>query len=199
VVFSSDNGPEDIHLRNASHSGVGSAGPFRGRKRSLYNGGTCVPFIVRWPAGQNKPGTVDNNSVLSAVDLFPTFCSLASVDIPDDSKLNREDVSDIFAGNSRARKAPLMWDWRFQIPGHVMHKSPRLAIRDGEWKLLMNPDKSRVELYNISNDPSEMNNMAKRNAVVTKRLIAKLVKWNAELPESPIDELAGKNDYPWPK
>ncbi|NQU21792.1 MAG: sulfatase-like hydrolase/transferase, partial [Candidatus Nealsonbacteria bacterium] len=51
LVFSSDNGPEDIGIGNASHSGVGSRGPFRGRKRSLYAGGVRMPFIVRWPAG----------------------------------------------------------------------------------------------------------------------------------------------------
>jgi arylsulfatase A-like enzyme len=47
ILFSSDNGPEDIHIINAGHSGVGSAGPFRGRKRSLYEGGVRVPFLGR--------------------------------------------------------------------------------------------------------------------------------------------------------
>ena len=45
ILFSSDNGPEDIHIGNAGHSGVGSAGPFRGRKRSLYEG--CLLYTSR--------------------------------------------------------------------------------------------------------------------------------------------------------
>jgi arylsulfatase A-like enzyme len=70
ILFSSDNGPEDIHIRNAGHSGVGSAGPFRGRKRSLYEGGVRVPGIIRWP-GKVPAGRVDDQSVLSGVDWLP--------------------------------------------------------------------------------------------------------------------------------
>ena len=75
VIFSADNGPEDIHIRNASHSGVGSAGPFRGRKRSLYEGGVRTPFIIRWPNGAAS-ARIDNHTPLCAVEppahiLFP--------------------------------------------------------------------------------------------------------------------------------
>jgi N-acetylgalactosamine-6-sulfatase len=197
VIFSSDNGPEDIHIRNASHSGIGSAGPFRGRKRSLYEGGVRVPFIFRWPAA-TPAGRVDNESVLNATDFLPTFCKLAGIDVPADIKPDGEDVSAAFRGETIRRTRPIFWDWRFRIHGHTLHKSPRLSIRDGQWKLLINPDHSRVELYNIPEDPSELNNLADRNPTVVKRLAERLLKWHDELPESPIDPAAGSRAYHWP-
>ena len=93
VLFSADNGPEDIAIRNASHSGVGSPGPFRGRKRSLYEGGIRVPFLLSWPEGNASRGTVDDDTPLCAVDLLPTFCALAGIDLPEGLQLDGEDMS----------------------------------------------------------------------------------------------------------
>src|SRR5688572_1323410 len=81
VVFSSDNGPEDIFIQNAGHSGVGSPGPFRGRKRSLYEGGVRVPYIVRWPA-RIPAGRIDDTSVVAGVDFMPTLCRITGVTMP---------------------------------------------------------------------------------------------------------------------
>ncbi|MBS3761724.1 MAG: sulfatase-like hydrolase/transferase, partial [Planctomycetes bacterium] len=103
VIFSSDNGPEDILIHNASHSGVGSAGPFRGRKRSLYEGGIRTPFILRWPAGNGSRGVVDNTTPLCGVDLLPTFCRLAGVDLPEGLNPDGEDMSEVFHGAQRRR------------------------------------------------------------------------------------------------
>lgn len=197
VFFSSDNGPEDIHIRNASHSGVGSPGPFRGRKRSLYEGGVRMPFIVRWP-GRVPAGRVDNTSVLTAVDFLPTVCKLAGANLPGGMGLDGENVGDVLRGRLRPRTKPIMWEWRFTIAGHVLNKSPMLAIRDGNWKLLMNPDRSRVELYDIPRDPSELNNLADRSSEVVERLSKELLAWQKTLPEGPVQAAAGRNDYPWP-
>jgi len=197
VLFSSDNGPEDIHISNAGHSGVGSAGPFRGRKRSLYEGGIREPFIVRWP-GHVTAGRIDNESVVAGVDFLPTVCKLAGVQPPADHALDGEDVGDILLGQSRPRKTPLMWEWRFHVFGEPFHRSPILAIREGDWKLLMNPDRSRVELYDIPRDPTQMNNLAEKNKDVVERLAAKVLAWQKTLPEGPIEPTAGRDDYPWP-
>ncbi len=197
VVFSSDNGPEDIHITNAGHSGVGSAGPFRGRKRSLYEGGIRVPYIVRWP-GRVPAARVDDVSVVAGVDFLPTVCRLAGVDVPAGHALDGEDVSDILLGRPRARRGPLMWEWRFHVFGEPFHRSPILAIREGDWKLLMNPDRSRVELYDIPRDPTQLNNVAEKHADVVERLSAKGLAWQKTLPPGPLEPSAGRDDYPWP-
>jgi len=198
VVFSSDNGPEEILIRNAGHSGVGSAGPFRGRKRSLYEGGVRVPFIVRWPA-RLPAGGVDDESVICGADLLPTVCKLAGVEVPKGHALDGEDRSAAIAGKPAARAKPLFWEWRFNVLGHVLNRCPMLGMRDGKWKLLMNPDGSRLELYDIPADPAEMNNLADRHPDVATRMSGRLLAWSRTLPEGPRDPGAGRNDYPWPK
>jgi N-acetylgalactosamine-6-sulfatase len=198
VLFSSDNGPEDIHVTNASHSGVGSAGPFRGGKRSLYEGGVRLPFIVRWP-NRVSAGRVDDKSVVTAVDFLPTLCRLAGVDLPAGYQPDGEDVSDILLKQSRPRTKPLFWDWRWNVIGTVLNRSPRLGIREGDWKLLMNPDRSRVELFDIPRDPSELNNLADRRPEVVKTLSEKLLAWQRTLPQGPVQPTAGSNAYPWPR
>ena len=199
VIFSSDNGPEDILVRNAAHSGVGSAGPFRGRKRSLYEGGVRVPFILRWPAGGGQRGAVDDATPLCAVDLLPTFCRLAGVEPPSPLQLDGEDMSDVFAGATRDRRTPLLWEWRFRIVGHVLNRSPMLALRDGPWKLLVNPDRERLELYHVPSDPMELDNRARDEPGLADELADRVVAWQGELPEGPVDPDAGANTYPWPR
>ncbi len=197
VLFSSDNGPEDIHVSNAGHSGVGSAGPFRGRKRSLYEGGIRVPGIIRWP-GKVPSGKIDETSVVAGVDWLPTVCKLAGITLPPDHKLDGEAVSDIFLGHSRARVTPLMWEWRFRIFGEPFHQSPMLAVRDGDWKLLLNPDRSRVELYDVPKDLTQLNNVAEHHPDVVARLSEKVLAWQKELPPGPTDHGVGQMSYPWP-
>ena len=197
VVFSSDNGPEDIHIKNAGHSGVGSAGPFRGRKRSLYEGGVRVPFIARWP--KHVPaGRIDEQSVVAGCDLLPTVCKLTAAEIPKQHALDGEDVSDILLGTPRPRNSALYWNWRFRIAGEVFHHSPMLAIREGDFKLLMNPDQGRIELYDIPRDPTQLASVAEKHPELVEQLSAKLLAWHKTLPEGPADPGAGKMNYAWP-
>jgi len=196
VIFSSDNGPESGLIPFVSHYGVAStAGPFRGIKRSLYEGGIRTPFTVRWPA-RAPAGRVDNQTILAGVDFFPTICKLAGTTA---AKGDGEDMSDAITGKTRQRRTPLLWENRYPVYGHVLDMSPMLAIRDGAWKLLMNPDQSRVELYDVPNDPAEMNNLAAAKPAVVKRLSRQLLAWRATLPKGPVDPAAGRNDYPWPR
>ena len=197
VVFSSDNGPEEIFILNAGHSGVGSPGPFRGRKRSLYEGGVRVPFLVRWP-GRVPAGRVNDTTVIGGIDFMPSLCALAGVRMPEGHVPDGEDMSRALLGTAVPRARPLMWEWRFGIAGHVINRSPQLSIRDGEWKLLLNPDRSRVELYAISRDPSETDNLAAQHPDIVERLARRVLDWRSGLPAGPVDATAGRNEYPWP-
>jgi len=194
VLFSSDNGPEEIFISNAGHSGVGSPGPFRGRKRSLYEGGVRVPGIVRWPG--HVPARVDSASVLGSVDYLPSMAKLAGITAPEG---DGEDRSAVLLGKPAPRRKPLYWEWRFNIAGHVSNISPILSMRDGDWKLLMNPDRGRLELYDIPRDPMEMQNRAAEKPDVVARMSQKVLAWRKTLPPGPVEPSAGKNDYPWPK
>jgi len=194
IVFSSDNGPEDIHIGNAGHSGVGSAGPFRGRKRSLYEGGIRVPFIVRWP-GHVPAATINETSVVAGCDLLPSVARLTGAAVPKEHALDGEDMSDVLLGASRKREKPLFWNWRFRIAGEPFHHSPMLAMRDGDYKLLMNPDRSRMELYDIPNDPTQLTNLVEKHADMAERMAGQLLAWHATLPAGPTDPGAGKMNY----
>ena len=74
-----------------------------------------------------------------------------------------------------------------------------LAIRDGDWKLLMNPDRSRVELYDIKKDLTQLNNVAEHHPDMVARLGEKVLTWQKELPPGPTDPGAGQVSYPWPR
>jgi arylsulfatase A-like enzyme len=104
VVFASDNGPGPSGQVGRDRSLVdqygkdllGSPGPFRGGKGSLYEGGARVPFIVRWP-GHVPAGRVDDTSITGAVDWLPTLCGLAKISCAS-SHLDGEDVSSAWMG-----------------------------------------------------------------------------------------------------
>lgn len=198
VIFTSDNGPEVMEISNASHSAAGSPGPFRGFKRSLYEGGVRVPLLVRWP-DHIKENTVDSNSVISAVDFIPTLTTLCGLSTGDKLKLDGEDMSSSWLASPKKRTKPLFWEWRFDIAGRPLDKSPMLAMRQDKWKLLMNPDRSRVELYDLINDPSELDNRALDEPQLVNEMSVTLLSWKSQLPEGPVDKNAGTNGYHWPK
>ncbi len=197
VIFSSDNGPEDFQIRNAAHSGVGSSGPFRGRKRSIYEGGIRTPLLLRWP-GQIPAGKVNRDSVINGTDFLPTLCALTDAEIPDSLSLDGEDMHDVWLGSDRKRRRPLFWEWRYQVFGHVANHPPRLAVRKGDMKLLMNPDGSRIELYDLARDAGERDNVATEHPDQVRNLKQELLDWNSQLPSSPVDRAAGTADWRWP-
>jgi arylsulfatase A-like enzyme len=201
VIFSSDNGPEwtggekTKQLRDGmgTYYSVGETGGRRGRKRSLFEGGVHVPFIVRWP--EHSPvGLKDNSTVIAAVDLLPTLCAAVGVALPAGYEPDGENMLAAFEGHPTVRTKPLFWEWR----GTDMEPDwwPRLAVRDGEWKLLMGSSEARLELYNLLNDPRERTNLASIERDRATRLSRLAREWRAGLPASPPEDCISKQPLP---
>ncbi len=181
ILFSSDNGPEDYHIRNAANAGVGSTGPLRARKRSMYEGGIRTFGLVRWP-GRVAAGRRDDEFVMSALDWMPTVASLAGAPLPAEWAGNGEDVGDVWLSARRPRRTDLHWEWLFRVVGEPAYTPPMLAVRSGPWKLFAQHDGSRVELYHIPDDPGERRNRAADEPAVVSNLVAKAREWQASLP-----------------
>ena len=136
LIFSSDNGPANY----GPSKEAGSTAGLKGRKVDIYQGGVVVPFIVKW---KNKVGAnkIDSTSILTTVDLLPTFSKLAGVDVPKDYKIDGEDIISIFDNKPFKREKPLFWEWRF--PNTNNNHWAEGAIRKGDYKLLFNTKKPR--------------------------------------------------------
>jgi arylsulfatase A-like enzyme len=178
VVFTSDNGAMPTF-------GGRRSGGLRGSKLSLYEGGIRMPFIVRWP-GYTPAGQVDEESVLSAVDMFPSFCALAGAPLPKDAAFDGEDLSAALLGKPATRIKPLFWEYgrnnkTFAYPKGA-DRSPNVAVRAGPWKLLVNSDGTGAELYDLHEDRAEAADVSDKYPDIAKRLGAQALEWRTGLP-----------------
>lgn len=179
VLFLGDNGPLPTFNQERT------AG-LRGSKLSLYEGGFREPFIAWWP-GRVPAGRVDSKTVFSAMDVFPTLVSIAKAELPGGTKLDGEDMSGAVFGTERVRTGPLFWEYgrntnSFNYPGNANNRSPNLAMRSGDWKLLINSDGSGVALYNLAKDPNESQNLAKEFPTRTAAMSSELRGWRDSMP-----------------
>lgn len=196
ILFTSDNGPAPMFAGSTALSTGGQAGPFRGVKASLYEGGIRVPFIAHWP-GRIPAGHLDEQTIMCVADFMPTLADLLGLKIPSDADISGESLAPAFRGQPTQRNHPIFWEYRFGNWGRQHERSPRLAIRDGDWKLLLNPDRSRVELFNLREDITETANQAKFNLEKVAELEAKLMTWwNEKVPDHHLAP-AGSGQRTW--
>lgn len=196
VFFTSDNGPAitDWHPH-------GSAGPLRDKKGYLYEGGIRVPGIIRWPH-RTKAGQVCDEPI-SGVDLLPTLCAIAGVDVPDDRPIDGANIRAVFAGKPVRRETPLYWQYNYS------RGEPKVAMRVGDHKILatltgpkLGPisgitaenmhaiktaELDRFELYDLREDIGETEDLAKAKPQRVRRLSTKLRQLYREVQEeSPV-------------
>lgn len=177
VIFTSDNGALPTFDGERSS-------PYRGHKLALYEGGIRMPFIVRWPR-KVPAGNVDERSVLMAQDVFPTLCAIAGAALPREQTLDGIDVSQAWRGRPLARRGPVFWEYgrNDEFFRFGPDRSPNLAVRRDNWKLLVNADGSRTELYDLAADVNEAKNLAAEKPDLAKELTKLVMDWRATWPK----------------
>lgn len=184
ILVCSDNGPSP---------GAGRAGPFRGYKTHLYEGGVRSPLVVWGPKLIEKRGHVDSDSVFSAIDLPPTLLQLAKADLPANASFDGEALVGTLLGKGGSRTAPLF----FRRPPdrdsfYGEQDLPDLAVRDGNWKLLCEYDGSDAQLYNLQSDPSESRNVVENHASRVQEMTKLLLGWHQSMPPDAGPNLPAK-------
>jgi len=156
VIFSSDNGPvvddgyADGSVRDLN--GHTPAGVLRGGKYSIYEGGTRMPFIVRFP-GRVQPGVSD--AMISQVDLLASF-ALVKQNVPPRAAPDSTNVLPALLGGAHTARNEIIEHDGFQ----------QVAIRQGNWKLIpagnfpRRGGRAQPQLYDLANDPGEQHNLA---------------------------------------
>ncbi|MBM3852963.1 MAG: arylsulfatase [Verrucomicrobia bacterium] len=175
VLFTSDNGPsaETIHRPDFFRS----AGPFRGHKRLLYEGGIRVPFLARWP-GVIAPGAV-SATVGGNWDLLPTLAELAGAPPPPD--LDGLSLAPVLRGRPRPREHEfLYWDY-----GHTRTAFLQ-AVRAGDWKAVRPALNQPTELYDLAGDPAESRDLARERPEIVARLEGLMRRSYVPSPDYPI-------------
>lgn len=201
VIFSSDNGPArssrpaELGLMHDTATGAGYnvaaakgiTGGRKGYKSSLFEGGIGVPFIARWP-GKIPSGRVDKKSILSAVDLLPTFCDVAGVVLPNDYQPDGISQINALMGNGMTmREKPLFWKFNSPWPPQTSrpHHWISYAVVENQWKMVTNRDQSHVELYDMLSDPFEKKDLSKSRRPTVNHLTTTLNQWVSTLPAKP--------------
>ncbi|MBM3821623.1 MAG: arylsulfatase [Verrucomicrobia bacterium] len=173
ILFTSDNGPhEDGGNKTAFFR---SAGPLRGIKRDLYEGGIRVPMIARW-TGKIPEGIV-SDQVWAMWDLLPTLADIAGAKPPE--KLDGLSMVPALLGKEQSEQHEFLY-WESHEPGFQQ------AIRFKEWKGMRTAPGKDLELYHLVRDPGETNNVAASQQEITMKLSDLLKSARRESPDWPL-------------
>ncbi len=164
-------GPGGAFLSNA---------PLHGEKTTSWEGGVRTPLVVSWPSGMSRAGSIDRKNLLSVFDLSPTLLNLAGGQSSRVSEFEGSDIANVLFRQGRAADRPIYWEhlgWR--------------GIRVGKWKIVSEPKSDRWQLFDISVDPGETNDVAVSNPELVAKLRTDWQGWSTRVgavAKSPSDE-----------
>jgi arylsulfatase A len=175
VLFTSDHGATFERLQQGAANFHDSNRPFRGQKRTIWEGGARVPAIVRWPGG-NVPAGKTSDAVLNMIDVFPTLLAAAGGQVDAKWKLDGVDVLDVVRGQAKLPPRTLFYEWR-------EGGDTQVAAMRGDLKLIINGG-NQPELYNVATDPGERRTLAGDLPQEAKSMRAELDAWLATETEA---------------
>jgi arylsulfatase A-like enzyme len=110
IIFTSDHGATFEKIEQGTTNYFDSNRPFRGQKRTLWEGGIRVPAVVRWPG--KVPAKKDSYEIIHACDLFPTVLAAAGASTEASANLDGKNVLDVLQGKAESPERTLFWEWR---------------------------------------------------------------------------------------
>jgi arylsulfatase B len=167
VVFLSDNGGPTRELTSSN-------APLRGEKGQVFEGGIRVPFMAAWP-GVLPAGRVYQHPII-ATDIYATAATVAGAPVPEERKLDGVNLMPYLTGKATGRPHEVLF-WRL---------GERTAVRVGDYKLLRNPTRGGTrewQLYNLTEDISESNDLAKKNLQKRQELLGVWKEMNGQMVE----------------
>ncbi|MGK0185912.1 MAG: arylsulfatase A [Verrucomicrobiales bacterium] len=161
VIFMSDNGASAKAIK-----GIGSVGNLRGTKGSLWEGGTRVPCIVRWP-GKIPSGTTSDELCLS-MDWFPTLMELGQIEFDASPRIDGVSLVPVLTGKKALDPRTVFWQ-----------TSKAAAVRKGSLKWIVNGQKK--QLFDLVDDLSEQSDIAAQNSAAVMEMERALETWRKDV------------------
>ncbi len=180
VIFTSDNGPIlDDGYEDFAEEKIGihkPSGPYRGAKYSAYEAGTRVPMIVYWPSKVQKG---ESSALVSQIDLYASLASLLDIKLEDDEAVDSHNImGSLMNANVKGREELLEESFTLSIrEGKYKYIKPITAKNLPKWLSNKNVETGlleEVQLYDLSKDVSERDNIANENKELVERLDRKI-------------------------
>ncbi|MEM9016135.1 MAG: sulfatase-like hydrolase/transferase [Verrucomicrobiota bacterium] len=189
VIFQSDHGHS---VEERTFHGGGSAGPFRGHKGTLFEGGLRVPSVISWPA--NLPQGEVRDALVTGMDWYPTLAELTGTSIAEDHHVDGKSIVEVIrSGDATTPHKEVYW----RLGGNP--KNAKWVVRKGDWKLLGNTaenvrpegvseltsEDKKLFLVNLAEDPGETTNLHEAKPDLVAELLAIREKYEADLSDQP--------------